>query len=85
MPIMGMTAKSSSPLHTGLAGALFSATQQKVSGYLFGQPDRSFYATGSIWPTTRPIRFVWQRYVGTAITAAIALQPVELWNLRLRV
>jgi predicted nucleotidyltransferase len=28
-----------------LADALFSATQQRVLGFLFGQPDRSFYAT----------------------------------------
>lgn len=28
-----------------LADALFSATQKKVLGMLFGQPDRSFYAT----------------------------------------
>lgn len=30
---------------TSLAGALFSVTQQRVLGLLFGQPDRSFYAT----------------------------------------
>lgn len=30
---------------TSLAGALFSGTQQRVLGLLFGQPDRSFYAT----------------------------------------
>lgn len=29
---------------TGLADALFSTTQQRVLGLLFGQPDRSFYA-----------------------------------------
>jgi DNA-binding transcriptional ArsR family regulator len=29
----------------GLADALFSITQQRVLGFLFGQPDRSFYAT----------------------------------------
>jgi len=29
----------------GLADALFSTTQQRVLGLLFGQPDRSFYAT----------------------------------------
>lgn len=28
-----------------LAGALFTATQQRVLGLLFGQPDRSFFAT----------------------------------------
>lgn len=31
--------------NTNLASALFSATQQRVLGLLFGQPDRSFYAT----------------------------------------
>jgi predicted nucleotidyltransferase len=30
---------------TSLAEALFSGTQQRVLGLLFGQPDRSFYAT----------------------------------------
>ncbi len=30
---------------SGLAGALFSATQQRVLGVIFGQPDRSFYAS----------------------------------------
>ena len=30
---------------TSLASALFSGTQQRVLGLLFGQPDRSFYAT----------------------------------------
>ena len=29
---------------SSLAGALFSATQQRVLGLIFGQPDRSFYA-----------------------------------------
>jgi predicted nucleotidyltransferase len=30
---------------TSLANALFSSTQQRVLGLLFGQPDRSFFAT----------------------------------------
>lgn len=34
----------SSP-NASLADALFSTTQQRVLGLLFGQPDRSFYAT----------------------------------------
>jgi predicted nucleotidyltransferase len=29
--------------HTGMADALFSTTQQRVLGLLFGQPERSFY------------------------------------------
>lgn len=30
---------------SAMADALFSATQQRVLGFLFGQPDRSFYVT----------------------------------------
>jgi predicted nucleotidyltransferase len=33
------------PAITSLADALFTSTQQRVLAYLFGQPDRSFYAT----------------------------------------
>lgn len=44
IPKMGTTAKPlSSP--TSLADALFSGTQQRVLGLVFGQPERSFYAT----------------------------------------
>ena len=55
MPEMGMknTAKplkpdaaatrASAPARTGLADALFSATQQRVLALLFGQPGRSFF------------------------------------------
>lgn len=55
MPEMGMTkpAKSSksgdapkrtpAPARTGIADALFSATQQRVLALLFGQPERSFF------------------------------------------
>ena len=46
MPNMGRSTKPVSPhTHTGLADALFSTTQQRVLAYLFGRPDRSFYAT----------------------------------------
>lgn len=41
-----MRAKATSPApHTGLSGALFSNTQQRVLAFLFGQPERSFFAT----------------------------------------
>lgn len=33
------------PRRAGLADALFTGTQQRVLGLLFGQPGRSFYAT----------------------------------------
>jgi predicted nucleotidyltransferase len=50
MPIMGTAAsKPQQPLTArrgrSLADALFTGTQQRVLGLLFGQPARSFYAT----------------------------------------
>jgi predicted nucleotidyltransferase len=46
MPKMGTKKKvARSTTVTSLAGALFSNTQQRVLGYLFGQPERSFFAT----------------------------------------
>ena len=45
MPNMGIGRNRASPSpSTGLADALFSTTQQRVLGYLFGQPQRSFFA-----------------------------------------
>ena len=44
IPNMG-TLRKRAARKTSLADALFSATQQRVLGFLFGQPDRSFYAT----------------------------------------
>ncbi|MES2563755.1 MAG: transcriptional regulator, partial [Pseudomonadota bacterium] len=46
MPKMGIPkAVSTRAKQTSLADALFTTTQQRVLGLLFGQPDRSFYAT----------------------------------------
>jgi len=48
MPNMGTKAKpraSKAPQRTSLADALFSTIQQRVLAYLFGQPERSFFAT----------------------------------------
>jgi predicted nucleotidyltransferase len=45
MPNMGTSKAIRKPQsQTSLADTLFSATQQRVLGQLFGQPDRSFYA-----------------------------------------
>jgi predicted nucleotidyltransferase len=44
MPKMGISPRKANRA-SGLADALFSRTQQAVLGLLFGQPDRSFYAT----------------------------------------
>lgn len=40
-----MGTKTRSDRIRGLADALFSTTQQRVLGLLFGQPDRSYYAS----------------------------------------
>ena len=47
MPKMGTSKNktSTTPRISSLADALFSGTQQRVLGLLFGQPERSFYAT----------------------------------------
>ena len=53
MPNMGINAafrtrqSARSPTHARatMAGALFTGTQQRVLGLLFGQPERSFFAT----------------------------------------
>ncbi len=51
MPNMGTKATtrvSKIQKRTSLAGALFSTTQQRVLAYLFGQPERTFFATEMI-------------------------------------
>jgi predicted nucleotidyltransferase len=53
IPNMGMRAAATlsskanapPPARVSLASALFSSTQQRVLGLLFGQPERSFFAT----------------------------------------
>lgn len=50
IPNMGIT--NTILERTSLANALFSTTQQRVLGLLFGQPQRSFYATELITLTS---------------------------------
>src|ERR671914_49510 len=45
MPILGLKAVSGRSRRKSLADALFTKTQQRVLRVLFGQPDRSFYAS----------------------------------------
>ncbi len=46
IPNMGMKTKTTTPAKLiGLPDALFSNTQQRVLAFLFGQPERSFFAT----------------------------------------
>jgi predicted nucleotidyltransferase len=44
-PILGLAPKRVPSRRKSLADALFTRTQQRVLGVLFGQPDRSFYAS----------------------------------------
>lgn len=43
-PNMGMIGKREMEHKASLGDALFSTTQQRVLGYLFGQPERSYFA-----------------------------------------
>lgn len=45
MPILGSISKAVSAPRRSLADALFTRTQQRVLGVLFGETDRSFYAS----------------------------------------
>ena len=45
MPILGAKAVSSRSRRRSLADALFTKTQQRVLGVLFGRPERSVYAS----------------------------------------
>ena len=45
VPILGARARPTRSRRKSLADALFTRTQQRVLGVLFGQPDRSFYAS----------------------------------------
>ena len=45
VPTLGAKVRSGRLRRRSLADALFTRTQQRVLGVLFGQPDRSFYAS----------------------------------------
>ena len=45
VPTLGSNKKTGRPRRKSLADALFTKTQQRVLGVLFGEPERSFYAS----------------------------------------
>src|SRR4029077_7937095 len=45
MPTLGVKTRSRRSVRKSLADALFTKTQQRVLGVLFGHPERSFYAS----------------------------------------
>jgi predicted nucleotidyltransferase len=77
MPNMGKSQiPSQSTPPSGLAGALFTGTQQRVLGLLFGQPDRSFYATEIIAMAGVGSGAVQRELARLAQSGLVTLRPV---------
>ena len=78
MPKMGIKTVSSKPAvaKASLAGALFSGTQQRVLGLLFGQPDRSFYATELIALAGVGSGAVQRELARLALSGLVTVRPV---------
>ena len=75
IPKMGMKAKPSAT-QTSLADALFSGTQQRVLGLIFGQPERSFYATELIGLTGAGSGAVQRELARLAQSGLVTVHPV---------
>jgi predicted nucleotidyltransferase len=75
IPIMGMNTKAPST-YTSLADALFSGTQQRVLGLIFGQPERSFYATELIGLTGAGSGAVQRELARLAQSGLVTMRPV---------
>ncbi len=75
IPIMGMTTKTPS-MQTSLADALFSGTQQRVLGLIFGQPQRSFYATELIGLTGAGSGAVQRELARLAQSGLVTVRPL---------
>ena len=44
IPVLGVIIPNMGAIETGPSEALFTGTQRRVLGLLFGHPERSFYA-----------------------------------------
>lgn len=75
IPKMGMKTKSPST-PTSLADALFSGTQQRVLGLIFGQSGRSFYATELIGLTGAGSGAVQRELARLAQSGLVTVRPV---------
>lgn len=78
MPKMGTSASLTAPPRAGtsLAQALFSGTQQRVLGLLFGQPDRSYYATELIALAAAGSGAVQRELARLAESGLVTVRPV---------
>lgn len=75
IPNMGITSKPPATL-TSLANALFSGTQQRVLGLIFGQPERSFYATELIGLTGAGSGAVQRELARLAQSGLVTVRPL---------
>lgn len=75
IPIMGIKTKTPSTI-TSLADALFSGTQQRVLGLIFGQPERSFYATELIGLTGAGSGAVQRELARLAQSGLVTVRPL---------
>lgn len=75
IPKMGTNTKAPSG-YTSLADALFSGTQQRVLGLIFGQPERSFYATELIGLTGAGSGAVQRELARLAQSGLVTMRPV---------
>ena len=75
IPKMGMNTKTPST-QTSLADALFSGTQQRVLGLIFGQPGRSFYATELIGLTGAGSGAVQRELARLAQSGLVTMHPL---------
>lgn len=75
IPKMGIKAKPLS-IPTSLADALFSGTQQRVLGLIFGQPERSFYATELIGLTGAGSGAVQRELARLAQSGLVTVRPL---------
>jgi len=78
MPKMGTKKKApASPArHASLADALFSGTQQRVLALLFGQPERSFYATELIGLAGSGSGAVQRELAGLVASGLVTVRPL---------
>ena len=77
MPKMGIQKKRASPpRQASLADALFSGTQQRVLALLFGQPERSFYATELIGLVGAGSGAVQRELARLASSGLVTVRPV---------
>ncbi len=77
MPKMGTSINQAKPTpRSSLADALFSGTQQRLLGLLFGQPERSFYATELIHLAGVGSGTVQRELVRLAQSGLVTVKPV---------